>query len=54
MLKKNIMKVHFQQNFKDTKNDRCDSFGNLDNMSVSFANTAKLALSLVYIMIVTV
>ncbi len=32
------MKVHFQQNFNDTKNDSRDSIGNLDSMSVSLAN----------------
>ncbi len=36
------MKVHFQQNFNDTKNDNHDSIGNLDSMSVSLANMAKL------------
>ncbi len=38
-----IIKVHLQQNFKDTKNDSRDSIGNLDSMSVSLANKAKLA-----------
>ncbi len=37
MFKKVIIKVHFQQNFNDTKNDSRD---NLDSMSVSLANVA--------------
>ncbi len=43
MFKKVIIKVHFELNFNDTKNDSCDSLDNLDNMSVSLANMANLA-----------
>ncbi len=37
MFRKAIIKVHFLQNFNDTKNDSHDSLSNLDSMSVSTA-----------------
>ncbi len=43
MFKQVPTKVHFQQNFNETKNDSCDILGNLDSMSLSMANLAKLA-----------
>ncbi len=35
--------VYFQQNFNDAKNDSHNSLSNLDSISVSLANEAKLA-----------
>ncbi len=40
-----MIKAHLQQKFNDTKNDSRDSINNLDSMSVSLANQAKLAFS---------